>query len=92
MKISKIMTRNVRMLDPERSIREAASLMADIDSGALLINEGDRLVGIVTDRDIAIRAVATGLDGNTPVRQVMSSNVLYCFDDEDVEQMCIRDR
>ncbi|MFN3767000.1 CBS domain-containing protein [Ectopseudomonas guguanensis] len=87
MKISKIMTRNVRMLDPERSIREAASLMADIDSGALLINEGDRLVGIVTDRDIAIRAVATGMDGSTPVRQVMSSNVLYCFDDEDVEHV-----
>ncbi|ARS48959.1 CBS domain-containing protein [Ectopseudomonas hydrolytica] len=87
MKISKIMTRNVRTLEPERSIREAASLMADIDSGALLINEGDRLIGMVTDRDIAIRAVAAGLDGNTPVRQVMSSNVRYCFDDEDVDHV-----
>ncbi|MGA4321402.1 CBS domain-containing protein [Ectopseudomonas hydrolytica] len=87
MKISKIMTRNVRTLEPERSIREAASLMADIDSGALLINEGDRLIGMVTDRDIAIRAVAVGLDGNTPVRQVMSSNVRYCFDDEDVDHV-----
>ena len=87
MKISKIMTRNVRTLEPERSIREAASLMADIDSGALLINEGDRLIGMVTDRDIAIRAVAAGLDGNTLVRQVMSSNVRYCFDDEDVDHV-----
>ncbi|MBA4246167.1 CBS domain-containing protein [Pseudomonas sp. KHPS1] len=87
MKISKIMTRNVRTLEPERSIREAASLMADIDSGALLINEGDRLIGMVTDRDIAIRGVAAGLDGNTPVRQVMSSNVRYCFDDEDVDHV-----
>ncbi|MDH0098302.1 CBS domain-containing protein [Ectopseudomonas hydrolytica] len=87
MKISKIMTRNVRTLEPERSIREAATLMADIDSGALLINEGDRLIGMVTDRDIAIRAVAAGLDGNTPVRQVMSSNVRYCFDDEDVDHV-----
>jgi len=87
MKISKIMTRNVRTLEPERSIREAATLMADIDSGALLINEGDRLIGMITDRDIAVRAVAAGLDGNTPVRQVMSSNVRYCFDDEDVEHV-----
>ena len=87
MKISKLMTRNVRTLEPERSIREAATLMADIDSGALLINEGDRLIGMITDRDIAVRAVAAGLDGNTPVRQVMSSNVRYCFDDEDVEHV-----
>lgn len=71
MKISKLMTRNVRTLEPERSIREAATLMADIDSGALLINEGDRLIGMITDRDIAVRAVAAGLDGNTPVRQVV---------------------
>jgi len=87
MKISKLMTRNVRTLEPECSIREAATVMADIDSGALLINEGDRLIGMITDRDIAVRAVAAGLDGNTPVRQVMSSDVRYCFDDEDVEHV-----
>ncbi|MGP0175167.1 CBS domain-containing protein [Pseudomonas sp. NCHU5208] len=87
MKISKLMTRNVQTLEPERSIREAATLMADIDSGALLVNEGDRLVGMITDRDIAIRAVAAGLDGDTPVRQVMSGQVRYCFDDEDVEHV-----
>jgi CBS domain-containing protein len=87
MKISKIMTRNVRTLAPERSIRDAAMLMADIDSGALLIHEGDRLIGMVTDRDIAVRAVAAGLDSNTPVRQVMSGDVRYCFDDEDVEHV-----
>ena len=44
-------------------------------------------IGMITDRDIAVRAVAAGLDGNTPVRQVMSSNVRYCFDDEDVEHV-----
>lgn len=87
MKISKLMTRNVRTLEPECSIREAATVMADIDSGALLINEGDRLIGMITDRDIAVRAVAAGLDGNTPVRQVMSSDVRYCFDDEDIEHV-----
>ena len=87
MRISEIMTRNVQTTTPERSLRDAATLMADIDSGALLVNEGDRLVGMVTDRDIAIRGVAAGLAADTPVRQVMSSDVRYCFDDEDVEHV-----
>lgn len=53
MKISDIMTRNVQVADPQQSIREAAATMARIDSGALLVGEGDRLVGMITDRDIA---------------------------------------
>lgn len=65
MKISDIMTRNVQVADPQQSIREAAATMARIDSGALLVGEGDRLVGMITDRDIAIRAVAGGLSGDT---------------------------
>ncbi|MGG2399910.1 CBS domain-containing protein [Pseudomonas sp. SH1-B] len=87
MKIRQVMTRNVQTLEPQRSIRDAASLMADIDSGALLVNDGDRLIGMVTDRDIAIRAVAAGLGADTPVRLVMSSEVRYCFDDEDVDHV-----
>ena len=69
MKISKIMTRHVRMLDPEPSIRDAASLMAAIDSGALLINEGDRLVGIVT---VSYTHLA-GADRGTPYRASAAS-------------------
>ncbi len=72
MKISDIMTRNVQVADPQQSIREAAATMARIDSGALLVGEGDRLVGMITDRDIAIRAVAGGLSGDTPLGRIMS--------------------
>lgn len=87
MKIREIMTRNVQIVEPEQSIREVAQLMEQIDSGALLVHEGDRLVGVITDRDIAIRAIAKGLDGDTPVRRVMTPNVRYCFDDEDVQHV-----
>ena len=87
MQIKDVMTTDVKTLTPDQSIREAASLMADIDSGALLINAGDRLIGMVTDRDIAIRAVAKGLDCDTPIREVMSNTIRYCFDDESVQDV-----
>ncbi|AYF86735.1 CBS domain-containing protein [Pseudomonas sp. JS3066] len=87
MKISEVMTRNVQTTTPERSLREVASLMESIDSGAILVHEGDRLVGMVTDRDIALRGVAAGLGGETPVRQIMSGDVRYCFEDEDVQHV-----
>ncbi|HSC82384.1 MAG TPA: CBS domain-containing protein [Pseudomonas sp.] len=87
MKINEIMTRNVQTTSPERSLREVAALMSDIDSGAILVNEGDRLVGMVTDRDITVRGVAAGLNSSTPVRQVMSGEVRYCFEDEDVQHV-----
>ncbi|MBD7977209.1 MULTISPECIES: CBS domain-containing protein [Pseudomonas] len=87
MKIRDVMTRNAQTISPEQSIREAADLMARIDSGALLVNEGDRLVGMVTDRDITIRAVAQGLGSDTPVRKVMTGNIRYCFEDEDVQHV-----
>jgi CBS domain-containing protein len=87
MKIREIMTRNVQTTTPDRSIRDVASLMSSIDSGAVLVSDGDRLVGMVTDRDIAIRAVAQGLGGDTPVRKVMSGDIRYCFEDEDVQHV-----
>lgn len=87
MRISEIMTRNVHTIAPDQSIRDAAAIMARIDSGALLVNEQDRLVGMITDRDIAVRAVAEGLDTTTPVRQVMSGNIRYCFEDEEIQHV-----
>ncbi len=87
MQIRDVMTINVKTLTPDQSIQEAAALMEKIDSGALLINDQDRLVGMITDRDIAIRAVAKGLDAQTPVHQVMSKNIRYCFDDESVQHV-----
>jgi CBS domain-containing protein len=87
MKISTLMTRDVRIAAPEWSIREAAAAMADIDSGFLPVGDNDRLVGTITDRDIAIRAVAEGRGPDTKVREVMSGNVKYCFDDEEVSDV-----
>lgn len=87
MQIRDVMTTDVKTLTPDQTIREAAALMEKIDSGALLVNDQDRLVGMITDRDITIRAVAKGLDANTPVRQVMSKNIRYCFEDESVQHV-----
>jgi CBS domain-containing protein len=87
MKINTLMTRDVRIAAPDWSIRDAAAAMADIDSGFLPVGDKDRLVGTITDRDIAIRAVAEGKGPDTQVREVMSSKVKYCFDDEEISEV-----
>ena len=85
MRVSDAMTREVRVASPGQSIREVAKIMAEIDAGAMPVGDNDRLVGMITDRDIAIRAVAEGKGPDTPVREVMSSEtVLYCYEDEDL--------
>jgi CBS domain-containing protein len=84
MRVSEVMTRHVEIMSPRHSIQEAARCMCDMDVGALPIGENDRLVGMVTDRDIAVRAVAAGKGADTPLREVMSTDVCYCFEDEDV--------
>ena len=86
MKVSKIMTRDVRLLNPDNTIGEAASLMAEIDTGALPVGQNDRLVGMITDRDIVIRALAKGKSVDTKVADIMSNEVLYCFDTDEVEE------
>src|SRR4051812_49860114 len=85
MKVSEAMTRDVCVARPDLSIQEAAKLMADIDAGVLPVGENDRLVGMITDRDIALRAVAQGKGPQTAVRKVMTSDVRYCFEDEDTD-------
>ncbi len=88
MRVSEAMTREVLVASPGESIREAAKRMAEIDAGALPVGENDRLVGMITDRDIAIRAVALGKGPDTPVREVMSTDqVLYCYEDEELERV-----
>jgi CBS domain-containing protein len=84
MRVSEAMTREVRVATPGQSIRDAAKTMAEIDAGVLPVGENDRLIGMITDRDIAIRGIAAGKGPDTPVREVMSSEVKYCFDDEDI--------
>ena len=86
MKIQEIMTTDPELIDPDASIRNAAKRMRDEDIGALPVGENDRLVGMVTDRDIAVRGVAEErAPETTTVRDVMSEKVYYCFEDDDVE-------
>src|SRR3546814_8995749 len=84
MKISECMSRNVQLATPDHSLQSAAQMMADIDTGFLPVADNDRLIGIVTDRDIAIRGVAAGRRPEASIREVMSDEVKYCFDDQDV--------
>jgi CBS domain-containing protein len=88
MRVSEAMTREVRVATPGQSIRDVAKTMAEIDAGSMPVGENDRLVGMITDRDIAIRAVAQGKGPETPVREIMSdSKVLYCYEDEELEHV-----
>lgn len=82
------MTKTVELAEPGMSLRHAAEKMRDGDFGFLPVGENDRLVGMITDRDIAVRAVAEGKDAkSTRVRDVMSEKVLYCFDDQTTEEV-----
>ena len=87
MQVSEAMSRDVRIAAPDQTIREAAQMMAELDAGVLPIGENDRLVGMITDRDIAIRAVGAGLAPDTPIRQVMSKEVMYCMENDDIEDV-----
>jgi CBS domain-containing protein len=85
MKVSEIMTRGVEIASPDDTIQQAAGRMAELDAGVLPVGENDRLVGMLTDRDIAIRAVAQGKGPDTKVREAMTPEVRYCFEDDDLD-------
>jgi len=87
MKVSDCMTRKVRVIEPAMTLREAARLMADLDAGVLPVGQNDRLVGMLTDRDIAIRAIGAGKGPDTRVSDIMSVEVKYCFEDEDIDHV-----
>jgi CBS domain-containing protein len=87
MKVREAMTQDVRLVRPDQPISEAARLMADLDIGALPVEEEDRLVGMITDRDIAVRAVAVGRGPDTPVRDVMSREIKYCYEDQSIDEV-----
>jgi len=88
MKASDVMSHNVRIVSPDDSLKDAASIMAEIDAGVLPVAENDGLIGMVTDRDISVRGVARGMGPNAKVREVMSQEVKYCYEDEDVDHIC----
>jgi CBS domain-containing protein len=85
--VSEVMTTKVKVAALNQTIREAARMMADLDAGVLPVGEQDHLVGVITDRDIAVRAVAEGLPPSTKVGEVMSPEVKYCFDDDDLDHV-----
>jgi CBS domain-containing protein len=87
MKVSEAMTRDVQVASPEETIRKAAQIMATLDAGALPVGEEDHLIGMITDRDIAIRGIAKGKGPKAKVRDVMTEDVKYCFDDQEVEEV-----
>jgi CBS domain-containing protein len=85
--LREIMTTSVEVIRPETSVSQAAQKMRSLDVGVLPVCEGHRLVGIVTDRNITIRATAYGHDPNTtPVRHYMSCDLIYCFEDQDIKE------
>ncbi len=86
MKVQDIMTTNVECIAPDTTIQEAAERMKSLDVGFLPVCEKDRLIGTVTDRDIVIRGIAENRNNQTSARSVMTSDVFYCFEKDDVEK------
>jgi CBS domain-containing protein len=81
--ISEIMSRDVQIVGPNETVQRAARLMGELDVGALPVCDGRKLVGMLTDRDITIRATAAGLaPGETRVRDIMSGDVAWCEQEE----------
>jgi CBS domain-containing protein len=86
MQVHEIMTSHVEVIHPDATLREAAEKMSQLDIGPLPVCDGEQLVGMLTDRDITLRATAKGCDPKiTRVRQAMTSEVVYCFADQDVK-------
>jgi CBS domain-containing protein len=86
MKLKDVMTTQVEVVRPDASIQEAAEKMRSLDVGALPVCDGQQLKGMVTDRDITVRATAQGRDPKaTPVREVLSPELAYAFEDQDLE-------
>ena len=87
MRISDVMTREVATVRPDQTAREAATFMLNADAGSIPVTEGDRLIGMITDRDIAVRGVAKGHGPETLVRDLMSSGIVCARIDDNVEDV-----
>jgi CBS domain-containing protein len=87
MKVSDAMTSDVQLCTPQDTLKDAAEAMMALNVGLLPVTDGDRLVGMISDRDIAIRGVAMGLGPDSPVAQAMTEDVKYCFEDQDIDEV-----
>jgi len=90
MKIAECMTRDVQTVKADQPIQEAAQFMLRADAGSMPVCDGERIIGMVTDRDIAVRAVAQGRGPETPVRDAMTSDVHCCYEDEEIEEVAMK--
>jgi CBS domain-containing protein len=87
MKVKDCMTSDVRLVGPDETIADAARAMAECDCGVLPVASPERLLGMITDRDIAIRAIARDRGPETKVQDIMSREVMYCYEDEAAEDV-----
>lgn len=86
--VSEIMSTDVQVIGPQESLRRAAECMKEMDVGALPVCDGQRLLGMLTDRDITVRGVAEGLDLDTAcVSDVMSTDLEFCTEEQDTEEV-----
>ena len=90
MKVSEVMTTDVETVSADQTAREAASFMLRADAGSIPVCEGDRVIGIITDRDIAVRGVAEGRGPDTPVSDLMSDGIICAREDEDISTVAQR--
>jgi CBS domain-containing protein len=89
--VSEVMTRNVRFVSPQEDVQHAAQMMGELDVGVLPVCDGDRLIGMVTDRDITLRSTAAGkLPQESHVEEVMSKEVRWCFEDQPLDEVMIQ--
>jgi CBS domain-containing protein len=87
MKVKDIMTKEVEVIHPDDTLQVAAQKMANRDIGFLPVCDGDRLAGVITDRDLVLRGIAQGIDSKAMLgRELMTSPVIYCFEDQDVKE------
>ena len=91
MKVSEVMTRDVQTVRPDQPVQQAASFMLSADAGSIPVTDGDRLIGMITDRDIAVRGVAKGYGPDTPVRELMTNDIVCARADDDIEDVATQD-
>jgi CBS domain-containing protein len=87
MKVSEVMTRDVQTIRPDDPVQQAASFMLSAVAGSIPVTDGERLIGMITDRDIAVRGIAKGYGPDTPVRELMTDDVICVREDDNVEDI-----
>jgi CBS domain-containing protein len=90
MKVSEVMTRDVHTIRPDEPVQQAASFMLSADAGSIPVTDGDRLIGMITDRDIAVRGIAKGYGPDTPVRELMTDEIICAREDDDVDDVATK--